>query len=640
MRHAQCVHAQCFLPGLHIPQHEYLQRIHGVAFSFPRTADCASPGSRSAESEDFRMPSKRSAVFIEKLQRCIARHRLMDLCVITRGSGKTTMTLCNLWRLTKHHNDPRLVLHEFSLRTGKWREQQAAISWADDSFAGALQAVADAGRGRTDDVDEFGIPVFDDHDFEMPIFADAGRGQAEDDHDFDFGVPSQLTIENSIAYPELFLQPIWPRINVFAPYNDDICGRLSLALLRKLICADDASLYYARRLIIREKYEALQSILCSCRDFSRFKSGFKWGSVRRILWEEFLDKKLMSVLCAKNHGISISLESYLAALPYAQDIVRIAGESRGLLPLLNGIPPQHWGRRDLFSNAVLRETNVVFAGLGDTHLRRLRTLPISVLCKLYYRERLRDVLDLLLGIQLQEKIPAAILRRVVKHSWRPFALPDVYGTMPELQRIYRLYIRHCLGLWKQEGRKNLTRYLREDPDLSRIMDWFLAEGRERGLPDKNATWDSLRRTAVAWHAQPEEARTLDNPDNEAATTPKSWQSLLGEIEIAGVNVRPLESELALQREGRDMLHCVAFYASQCLEHNFRIFSLADEGRGMRSTLCIRPGPSGRWMVYQHQGVSNCEVPPPARKIANTVCRLYEEAEKRHTCAQHREGERL
>jgi hypothetical protein len=345
--------------------------------------------------------------------------------------------------------------------------------------------------------------------------------------------------------------------------------------------------------------------------------------VRRILWEEFIDRNLMSALCTKNYGLPISLASYLEALPHTSGLLRISKESRSLLPLLNCIPPHHWERQDIFKSDVLRETSVALSGLDDIHLRCLRKLPASVLCKLHYRDRLRDVLDLLLGIQLQERIPVSVLRRVVKHSWKPFAFPDVCGTMPELQRIYRLYIRHCLNLWKQQGREELRRYLKNG-ELSQIMDWFLAIGKDRGQPDKNVTWDSLVRVSRAWHAQFEEPR-IRNAEN-ARTKPVSWGSLVGKTEIAGVRIRPLTSKAALKAEGRKMHHCVASYASRCARLSFRIFSLTEES-GIRSTLCICPGRSGRWRVYEHSGFKNSRVSLRAAKAANTVCRLYGEAQK-------------
>jgi len=318
----------------------------------------------------------------------------------------------------------------------------------------------------------------------------------------------------------------------------------------------------------------------------------------------------------------------MKALPHKTELLSIAAESRGLLPLLNLIEPQYWGRRDLFNNDTLREVSAKLAPLGNTHLRCLRKLPCSVLCKLYYHNRLREALDLLLGIQIQEKIPAAILRRVVKHCWKPFAVNDIYGTMPEVQRIYRLYIRHCLRLRQQEGRKKLKRYLSNTRDLSRIIDWFLAEGRERGLPDKSATWDSLIRASNAWHAQFEEARIQDIPipTNKAAAALPSWESLLGTMEIAGVSIKPLTSVSALKEEGKAMRHCVASYAARCSTRNFRIFSLTN-GKGARSTLCICPDSAGRWLVLEHSGVQNGLVPSSVRKIASEVCRLYEKAEK-------------
>ena len=74
-----------------------------------------------------------------------------------------------------------------------------------------------------------------------------------------------------------------------------------------------------------------------------------------------------------------------------------------------------------------------------------------------------------------------------------------------------------------------------------------------------------------------------------------------------------------------MRHCVGSYASFCVEHNFRIFSLTKEN-AVRSTLCIHPVRPGHWQVYQNQGFRNCEVPPLARVVGHEVCRLYGQLE--------------
>jgi len=619
MRQDQWVCTQRPLPGLSLEQREYLQKDPGDLY-FSRWRICDEQATEADKlgnvfhrwhicSERLNnLLTRGDTAFITKVLARIAHYRLMDICVITRSSEKTAITLCNLWSLTKYHSGTRIFLHEFSLRSGQWSEQDpGAIRWADIAFADNWNEARDTER----DIGEWGT------DFAIPVLAHPS---------------TKFSIVNSMAYPEHFLPPIWPSINVFSLKKDNICSLLPLLLLRKLIC-EDGTEFGADRLVIQDRIADLREIWKFCSSAVQFNSGFKWGGVRRALWDGgFLDKKLMSVLCAKNYGRSISLESYLAALPYASALGRIAEESRSLLPLLNCIPPQHWGRRDLFKNESLRELNAVFATLDDTHLRFLRKLPCSILNKLYRHNSLRDVLDLLLGIQIQEKIPAAILRRVIRHSWRPFAVPGMHGRMLELQRFYRLYIRHCLALWKQEGHIKLGRYLRNNHELARIMDWFFAEGIARGQPDKNATWNSLRRASNAWHTQFEEAdaeaRIQDIQENKNTTTLQPWQSLLEEMEIGSVSIRPLTSASALEKEGKAMGHCVASYAAKCLQHNFRIFSLSDESRGARTTLCIAPDRSGRWRVYEHRGGRNCGITHGAHEIAKKVCRLYEEAERR------------
>ena len=60
-----------------------------------------------------------------------------------------------------------------------------------------------------------------------------------------------------------------------------------------------------------------------------------------------------------------------------------------------------------------------------------------------------------------------------------------------------------------------------------------------------------------------------------------------DFEHKGVSFRPLRHPLELLREGKEMTHCVAGYAPQCLQGHSRIFALKDADTGERATLEVR-----------------------------------------------------
>ena len=252
MRQMQYVQEQLPMPGFVIQYAQKLQKINGDAVSLRQVAACAPPPGQEAPG-DFRRFSKQDIAFTKKVLAVIDAHRLMALCVITRTAGKTAMTLCNLWRLTKYEHDPRIVLHEFSLRTNKWMEKNpASVAWLNRlGVHGRPHIVIDA------------------------FFTAHNRIFPEDD--FVFG--ELELIHHSILRSKSHYGPIWPNIYLFAPYDDAIAERLMMMLLIKVLLGDDS--IYCQYINASDRIDIFP-LLDFLQKFACFNSGFKWGSVRRI----------------------------------------------------------------------------------------------------------------------------------------------------------------------------------------------------------------------------------------------------------------------------------------------------------------------------------------------------------------------
>jgi hypothetical protein len=182
------------------------------------------------------------------------------------------------------------------------------------------------------------------------------------------------------------------------------------------------------------------------------------------------------------------------------------------------------------------------------------------------------------------------------------------------------------------GRQDADDYFFRDAfGAEAIIDWFRAEGQERGLPDKNSTWLSLKRRSDKWHEEVwRQDRNLGHGcvrfgpcwpmPHKAEEGNLTWDSLLKEMTIDGVIIKPLVSGADLYTEGREMRHCVSSYSFRCLKDGLRLFSLT-EPDGTRSTLSLIPQNIG-FAIDQHKGLNNRPVSFAAAKAAREVCRLY------------------
>jgi hypothetical protein len=525
----------------------------------------------------------------------VDRYRLYEILKVERGYGEVRLTLANLWRLTRVEGRRSLILHTFDLRQGQWREQdQEAISWRECIEGG------------------------------------------------DFGTN--------------WAETAWPVIEKKCKKKHGMAAlfkNLLVALLEKVLFSIRGS---------KEAATAFGGLFDFTSNQSRWE---RWATyvfrqivqvpskhpakvIRSALRRHIWDPELLSFLfpLRSHHDGRIPMSLYLAAQAHKDDLARICQETPNLLPLLNFIPPKNWSRPDLWQDRVIRASAPVFRWMSPKALRWLRRAPVETVGCFHHffmkHSSEKDLLptagelaDIMAGLPAkvtkQPKLAEKLTETLIEHIW-DFLLKFSQGASkkkPEAAaRLAHLLARHIMAAWPSTGwdraawkQAKLTWSSKENYGVVSIIDWFRAEGQRRGLPDKNSTWQSLKRRSDQWHEEiwrrGREATRQGVEEEKNAT----WESLLGPLEIGGVKIKPLVSGLDLYNESLEMRHCVSSYIQKCLKEGDRIFSLT-EPNGKRSTLGLKQLDSGDFRILQHTGPANSQVSPAADKAAREICRLY------------------
>jgi hypothetical protein len=358
--------------------------------------------------------------------------------------------------------------------------------------------------------------------------------------------------------------------------------------------------------------------------------------------------ELLSLL-HRRHADLVPLSYHLATA----DLARINRESPNFPPLLNFIPPAWWARRDLLQDKVLRTAGLVFKDISPAGLRWLRRAPAETLICFYHsfeetkqQEKkseadsgllsiVGEVAEVMAGLPPQAAGQPELAALVIKSVWRLLLNINKINSKPDpvlIHRLVRLLARHLTATWAGAGGKAAVISFSIGDE---IIDWFRVEGQRQGLPDKNSTWLSIKRRSDKWHEEVWRRRQRERQgrrgwpggcflwrdDFEAMEKEENaaWVSLLGEMTIDSLKIKPLVSDLDLYKEGLEMRHCVSSYTWQCLKGGWRLFSLL-ETDGTRSTLSLRPQSNG-FVIDQHKGLANNQVSPAASKVAREVCRL-------------------
>lgn len=376
---------------------------------------------------------------------------------------------------------------------------------------------------------------------------------------------------------------------------------------------------------------------------SRFAQAFR--ALRKNLWIEIIDREVLRVVAAvEGFKNRVLLTDYLRSARYAGDLLRIARETRNLLPLLTRIRPEQWFRQDLFSRRLwvrderkstvvdrplfserIELRNQLINGRFRTGTLRLRSFtspaahrwlmraPSSVVSA--WRLRMNPVTaENFAAANLPKRVPALVLCMLI--TTPQIGSNEVVSA--QYQRLYRLFSVHACDVVKAMGWARFRAdYSMHRRDLLEIFDWLRADGFARGLPDKNATWASMTRQCNEWHQRLREEREA----LEDARRSQKWESYLESAEIDGYTVRALTNAVELTKEGREMHHCVGSYADDCWEGYYRVFSVVSP-TGERSTVGLECHSKFRWVVQQMYGVCNAVLPSETLDIGKKVANLY------------------
>ena len=110
---------------------------------------------------------------------------------------------------------------------------------------------------------------------------------------------------------------------------------------------------------------------------------------------------------------------------------------------------------------------------------------------------------------------------------------------------------------------------------------------------------------------------------------KTWESVVPQSTIRGVEVVPLCNNDQLVEEGLIMDHCLkdGTYLPLLIQGSSRMFSLRGSLSSARATLQISVN-DGRWLVSQLKTFGNATAPAIFRQVALDVCSQYNQATRR------------
>ncbi|HDR9068222.1 TPA: PcfJ domain-containing protein [Burkholderia vietnamiensis] len=548
-------------------------------FDKVRAAEPLSTETRSAATHRFG-DARIAAVYAQAKRYIIDRQVLRLYQKLTLRPGVCSIIICNTWRIDKALDSCSVELFQWSFLSAQWEPSSDLDSWPDFQL--------------------------------LPIVL--SKKKADD--------PSNE------LWQTILRKALWQVLDG-AGYGDlparpeDGVKQMSRRTMAEILI----NFYIAPKRKAKRRQSATKLRIKP----PRFAAAAR--ALRKNIWTNVIDRSVLSaVAIIKGWDARVTIRDYLRYAAAGADVTRMLMQNRNCLPLLARIKPQHWKRTDLFSRHLWvrdgRKTTIIDrSGFCDPiHLygaraakrlssfvtpaahRWLMRAPVSVVSE-FSMALNADVIENLAQCNLPKRVPAVVLRTIIKNSRR-------LGVRPEYQRLYRAWANRCCEIWSAQGygyfRENMRTLTNEFRD---VLDWVYWDGLARGLPDKNSTWQSMMRQSADWHLARRTAREIRT---------LRWESLLPICEIDGYRVLPLTSSEALYVEGYQMHHCVGSYDSWCADGEFRIFSLVDP-EGMRSTLCIEQTDAGRWQVQQVRGTCNASVSKVTHAIARIVAKRYSEA---------------
>ena len=531
----------------------------------------------------------------------IVRNKVFRLCQYEEVSAGSHLTICNLWRIVKSA-DGSIQTYEFDLRRGEWLEVAKSEYW---------------------------------HWPKMPF--------------------SPITMTQSLDWwRDVSRAAIWkcliaagyqtlPRFqNEITEWGRDAKGRPTpVAGRREMNPRTMADLLLSRYLGRHNRASG------TWKDGLLQPHSMQAGAraLRAAFFQHIVDAEVMSALGAIDFFRVMTLQGYLPYAVHRNGLLKVATEHRNLLPILEGINPEHWGRADLFSKRVWVKDGRKSTAIDRKPLRvdvspgrRYRSFEHAAAWKWLNKAPLgavrewsinRDisVISNLALANVSARIPVIALSHVIRAS-RTFSH---LGVSEQVQIVYRLFLLHVALLWKDIGYEGVKMWLRlnHHSNLSIMYDYLAREGFAHGLPDRNSTWQSLCRRSDDWH----ERIAIENASHEGGGY--EWETALAATTIDEIEFTPLTSSKDLAKEGYELRHCVGSYDDYCHAGGYRVYAVL-EPNGERSTLGIRIE-KRRVEWDQHMSKFNGSVSHPAAEAGRRLVEMYGEAMRTAAKTKELEG---
>lgn len=371
---------------------------------------------------------------------------------------------------------------------------------------------------------------------------------------------------------------------------------------------------------------------------TKFETAASAGSVVGAALWQLIDRDLMSIVA--RIWLHPTIRSYADVVAHERGARRVNEEHRNLLPMLCRIPPERWDDSSLFAHYRWKDASsapVPKSVIASRQaFRYLLAAPAPLhrvwLCR-YEVSRYGALFGLAYEILARSRVPVQTLwkqRAVHAISLRLFSFRAVQATQSEADlnmaaRLVDCFFERARELHATFGWRTALTELKPGM-LADLIDWWVADGRARHLPDRQSTWTSINRAEAAWIQD----------QNKSPAHDATWASALGPVEIEGVEVIPLDSGAKLAEEGATMHHCVGIYASLCAsDDGQRVFSLRLGEH--RSTLRIERRENG-WRIGEHSAQCNERPVVDLERIGPLVAQAYAVAERECQVVEQREPE--
>lgn len=389
---------------------------------------------------------------------------------------------------------------------------------------------------------------------------------------------------------------------------------------------------------IERKFTTYVNLAAQRRLGGKDKSMIAIKTFIHYLWHKLVDRDIVR-LCLHYFGHSATFSHYNLVVKRIECFKKFELETPNLTPLIGSwcaSRSSEIARYRIPTDVVAQAKQWLLSDIAPIGWRflthRNRLFVKTVVSRVSHNEK-RQNRYISIGVKLNilasvgEVLPLSFVKWFLN---RAFDKKDVTENYNSFVRFIRLAGHEALRAKKQ---KRLKRFMLADFNLA--LDWFIGiEGVNTGFKDiqKNATWASIMRAQRIWHDTIEEQRRLQFEADELAyqhyineLAAISWNSAIGNMQLATTTITALTTGRQLMDEGSRMQHCVGNYIQSCSSGLSRIFHLESESES--ATVELHSTCSKKWVVRQVFGPNNNESSIEFWRIAKTLAAHYTRAIK-------------